>query len=94
MTAAHRKRSFKFCSETCPDVDREFHKATAVLQKLVAEALYDDLDRALAVLCEAVKTVGTEKLRDALDDACAELIEAEERADALSEHVHELEAAA
>lgn len=94
MTANHKdvqRRSFVYCSETCPDVDMAFERAEAEMAHLIADALISDFSTFMGRLCAAVKDVGTENMRDALNSACSDLLEAEIRLETAEGRIGELE---
>ncbi|WP_136259396.1 hypothetical protein [Rhodanobacter lindaniclasticus] len=80
-----------YCSETCPDVDSAFSDAWEEIKDMVAPRCEDEAERAIDMLCEKVKKVGTEKLREALCSAISDKMEAEGERDDLKRQVSDLE---
>lgn len=63
---------FRYCSETCPDVDSVFDDLLKDIEDVIATRHFDEVKRRIGQSCEEVKKVGTYKLRDALREAVSD----------------------
>ena len=86
------REAFRYCSETCPEVEGEFSDMQNDLLDMIAPCCHDDARALIGVTLIAVKRVGTEKLRDALREAVSDKQDAESERDGLKREVADLNA--
>jgi hypothetical protein len=92
MSRTVDREVFRYCSETCPEVEGAFSDMRNDLLDMIAPCCRDDAEALIDATLNTVKKVGTEKLRDALREAVSDKQAAESERDELKNEVDSIKA--